>query len=1820
MTKHIALLAVFCAGLVGSQAMAQEGTILNEFNLQPEVWRPASPITPGVDAKGDLSLSIPVLTIPGRGGLDYRVVFDYRAGITVTQEAGWLGLGWSFDPGSITRDVQSVILDNTAELPIDHFSVDYAARPDQQPDLYHVTAPGGAFAMTRVGAPHSPRPPLRGTSDFFPLTWRPWKIDFDTATPVTVSSNDVDGGTVAVASSVNQYDGQGWQPRTEFSRFVLTDEAGTRYVFAAPTMATHEAVDPQRFDYNALERYVNTWRLVAILGPDYVEPGLPERWSTGSWVRLTYDDVISTTRNSELSNGLITQYTYLKRIETPTHRAEFDLGTFVGGSPAPPERRRLTAIRLYATYGREEGTLVREVTLEQTYDGDAFSAVGGYTRMRLDGIRFYGYDGEAEEQEMPGYAFDYYQDACAVLGDRFAQADDFGYCNEHGRDEINRNASDGRTWSLRSITHPTGGTEVFYYENDDIHLPVVNPDDPLDQQYHEKTLVYRIDTPQGAVDWLSFAPGYNRQGGLRVTQIRRYLNSDTTALLSTTRFEYGEGSVSGVPLTHFDRITRSDFYRPQSRGQAAVYYEWVRKIFDGGHWEQTYYTTDIPGTAYSEWVRPLEIVQYVRGGANTIIMGNQDQSWGLPYRIETPLQTTIRELNLTPCGATGGYAYCVATRALAHPEVNVSWRYDNTLESEIRQDHRATEGTGASFYVSSRTDYVYDPNTRLAREIRESGDGMEGVRITRRKYVFDNPEDIPELQALADSNRLSVVWEGVGEERDGAVSWYRARATTWKRYRSLDGPEVYHPHRTFQWHAPGPAPAEPVFPQEAYSTHEPGAPWLVTATFLDYDAHGQVVEQQDARGARTTLYYGDNEHPLRPGGDFNQAYLTGIEREGRAWSLTYDSLAGQVRAVTDPNDRRQHFAYDSLGRLQTTENHAGEVTTRYSYYLSREPTGRYEPELPNFVRTEQYTGSRTQAATEFFDAYGRSIQIQQHLPGEDVVTATQYDAADRVWKTWKPYPRGNADSTVRYAADYASQTTAHYSGSAGPDAFGYPYAEQSYDAKGLLSTVYPPGIAPGRPRQEYVYGIEQWRDPHGVLQDDAFVSYAGVADEEGNLTLEYTDAFGRKVMTRRFVETAPAGDEPANIELTAEEINTQTGSLLPYASPGGIWSSLELRGGPRAPAAPARSSALASGRVTRSLAVLFDVPMTWDRRSASFTVPRPVLVHYEVELEEENTAKAYVNFSEDDRFFKQFVFEEEQATNRYEGYFIAYPGALYTVKAAAGAGEDRAGRGRAYVTCRFVHGGKISVPVDTRFEYDAVDNLRVVRPPNYVSGPGAYSGAATTTYAYNTLGQLVEKKTPDADHPFRYAYDAAGTLRAVEDPNRRGAGFIYTNVDTLGRTRETGVCDGVAFPAQEFVTAEDACANGIRRERRVYTYDTYDLDRPTPEPGRVDLRFPIGHLTQVVFDGGYYQFFYDEEQRLVDQYVALDGLEGKLIEYTYDWLGNVTHVSYQAGEEDAFHTWYTYDAAGRLETVSTGTADDPAQAVREAQYVYAPGGQIAQLQLGADSAAIPPIRYRYNARDWLLSINDVTVDPDAPGAPPFALRLAYNDTTGTDRNAQPLHNGNIAWGEWTTRGNADPASRVAYAFDYDAMSRLVTADFFIFDAASDATGWRTTDQFDVGVPTPIAYDGNGNILSLTRQNRDLGAAPVTLHYDYADSETGAYSNRLRAVSGGIEAIFDYDANGNVIAGRNLVAAAYDHRNLPASMRTPGDRHLTFRYDAEGQRVYKAVEGGAVSHYVRGAGGAVLAVYDSQGRLSYWNIMAGGTALGRVDRTIELEEP
>lgn len=66
-------------------------------------------------ATGDLAYNVPLLEVPGPSG-GYPLSLSYHAGIQPNEEASWVGLGWTLNPGAITRTVNG-FADDFSDIP-----------------------------------------------------------------------------------------------------------------------------------------------------------------------------------------------------------------------------------------------------------------------------------------------------------------------------------------------------------------------------------------------------------------------------------------------------------------------------------------------------------------------------------------------------------------------------------------------------------------------------------------------------------------------------------------------------------------------------------------------------------------------------------------------------------------------------------------------------------------------------------------------------------------------------------------------------------------------------------------------------------------------------------------------------------------------------------------------------------------------------------------------------------------------------------------------------------------------------------------------------------------------------------------------------------------------------------------------------------------------------------------------------------------------------------------------------------------------------------------------------------------------------------------------------------------------------------------------------------------------------------------------------------------------------------------------------------------------------------------------------------------------
>ncbi len=415
--------------------------------------------------------------------------------------------------------------------------------------------------------------------------------------------------------------------------------------------------------------------------------------------------------------------------------------------------------------------------------------------------------------------------------------------------------------------------------------------------------------------------------------------------------------------------------------------------------------------------------------------------------------------------------------------------------------------------------------------------------------------------------------------------------------------------------------------------------------------------------------------------------------------------------------------------------------------------------------------------------------------------------------------------------------------------------------------------------------------------------------------------------------------------------------------------------------------------------------------------------------------------------------------------------------------------------------------------------------------------------------------------------------------------YTYTKYDELDRPIETGEYAGrTSFSSANPDT--DTFPTSENDASIQYYYDGEQAYSGSLTPQNMK-----GRLSKVSYrdlsttsDWGYTYYSYNT-LGLVEWVIQdLPGLSEKVVEYSYDELGRLTQLDYQADSTDAFYQRYTYDALGRMTKVETST--NGSTWVKDAEYTsFFADGQVGQMKLG--NSAIQTVDYAYTVQGWLDKINNGSISTGTNGDR-FGMNLDYD------------FNGNIDLQEWRQVGTSGTNQNLlSYSYSYDNANRLTAADF-------SGSGF-SSNAFDLEW---MNYDKNGNITQYFRRDNTGNPRYDGIGYFGLTYETG--TNRLDELVEQIDYLdfdIDHDASGNMIKNelQGFTSVDYDWRNLPAQM-IAGSSTLQYAYDAEGNRVKKKVVGGTETHYVRGARGETIAIYQADTLVSH-NILAGADIVG-----------
>ena len=302
----------------------------------------------------------------------------------------------------------------------------------------------------------------------------------------------------------------------------------------------------------------------------------------------------------------------------------------------------------------------------------------------------------------------------------------------------------------------------------------------------------------------------------------------------------------------------------------------------------------------------------------------------------------------------------------------------------------------------------------------------------------------------------------------------------------------------------------------------------------------------------------------------------------------------------------------------------------------------------------------------------------------------------------------------------------------------------------------------------------------------------------------------------------------------------------------------------------------------------------------------------------------------------------------------------------------------------------------------------------------------------------------------------------------------------------------------------------------------------------------------------------------VEENTDADAAAEVVHEYAYDHLGSVRVKQVEIeGLTGAKTAAYTHDLAGRVtrlvypDGAQARYAYDGAGRLNRvgdangntlAAYTHTAAGNIETHVAGED---VVTGTYTYNPREWVTEI-------DYAGK--FSSELTYDLA------------GNITRQVYSLGGAASKTADYAY----DALYRIT---------GFDLTGGTSRDY---------AYDRNGNLKSMV-----TGSSRLT--YNYSGTST---PNRLDSTAvGSTTTTYAYNQNGWMTA-RGANTLTYDYRGL-----TTGYGSARYLMDPDRRRVKKTV-GTAVTYYLRGPGGKVLAEYTGQTQSANY-VYAGSRRIARI---------
>lgn len=503
--------------------------------------------------------------------------------------------------------------------------------------------------------------------------------------------------------------------------------------------------------------------------------------------------------------------------------------------------------------------------------------------------------------------------------------------------------------------------------------------------------------------------------------------------------------------------------------------------------------------------------------------------------------------------------------------------------------------------------------------------------------------------------------------------------------------------------------------------------------------------------------------------------------------------------------------------------------------------------------------------------------------------------------------------------------------------------------------------------------------------------------------------------------------------------------------------------------------------------------------------------------------------------------------------------------------------------------------------------------------------AATITYNEHGVSTAVDGVCIGCGGAVQSTWDTSGNnLNRLTRTDRNG---IITHYDNYGSRGNPGiVTDAYGTPEERityytyhpFLNTPLAITRKSVLKDDGYKVTTYDYDG---DGNDIPNENPTGNIYRVI-EEGYKKYFFLTTYQYVTHYtynefgqiLRIDGpREDSVLDLTvfnyylnhpdagnnrgqlhtifrspqsvitysnYDAYGNVGRITDPNGN----HTDFTYDARGRIETITQVEAG-PGGADIVTEYFYDGAGNIDYIRLPKGNI----VDYGYDAANRLTSITR-RLGPDASSEAIDSITYEYDDSGNR-----------LAEKYWEGEANTGTLTRKT-EMEYDEFNRL----WKVFDPE---TGGFSEYLYDPNGNRTDFYDANGKWTQYLYDNLNR-LRQVIHHYESEDGlTTGTYIT-----------YYQYDLNDNLIEvkdGNGLTTTyQYDDMGRLSRVNSPDTGITRYGYDEAGNLIRKRDANGETINYLYDSGNRLCKISSPEIFYRYdWEDVTNG-----IGRLTQMEDP